>query len=74
MSFHWWHAHQWSNWATVAVQYQEPALAEGMKGYALRQAGLRISLRNQFAKLWHDIPSWITTAFAPEDKSEVTSN
>lgn len=54
----------------VADQYQEPALAEGMKSYALRQAGLRVSLRHQFAGLWRDVPSWITTAFAPEDKSE----
>jgi hypothetical protein len=48
------------------VSPEDPALIDGQKAYALRQAHVRSSLHKHFLFLWRDVPSWIREANVPK--------
>lgn len=67
-----WHVGLWTRASESAenlnvniVNPEDPALLDGQKAYALRQAHVRSSLYNHFLFLWRDVPSWIREGKIP---------
>jgi hypothetical protein len=56
-----WFANWWTSHAAVPSIAHDPYLSEGLMAYAIKQANLRLSLRNHFQTLWKDVPSWLST-------------
>ena len=67
-----WFANWWTSHAVVPSAVHDPYLAEGLTAYALKQADLRLSLRNHFEMLWKDVRSGLEPAV--ESMSEYDHN
>lgn len=64
-----WYEDLWNNRAAAAQSCEDQTLSEGRQAYALRQAGIRSSMRKHFSQLWHDVPSWISTGEVIDEKT-----
>lgn len=54
-----WHENWWTDKAEQGWE-MDLVVLEGLSAYALRQAGLRKSIRNHFEQLWRDVPTWVS--------------
>jgi len=54
-----WHAQWWVERAGNRGKVDDLGLREGLPAYALRQASIRIKLREKFATLWRPVDLWV---------------